>query len=130
MFTRQQIEAAYAKVKSGADFPKLVKELKQMGILSYEHSVSEGSNVFYGEDDYLVSVQMNKEAVAVNNSSSTEKLKIVLHEHQQGQTDYHTFCVEAGKAGVQKWVIDMGDMTATYLDKSGAALLVEAIPKA
>ncbi|WP_295119995.1 DUF1398 family protein [uncultured Chitinophaga sp.] len=130
MFTRQQIEAAHAKVKSGADFPKLVKELRQMGVMSYEHFVSEGSNVFYGDDDYSVSIQMNKEAVAVANSSSTEKLTAVLHDHRQGQTDYHTFCVEAGKAGVQKWVIDMGDMTATYLDKTGAALLTEPIPKA
>lgn len=130
MFTRQQIEAAYAKVKSGADFPKLVKELKEMGILSYEHFVSEGYNVFYGDEDYSVSMKMNKEAVAVANSSSSEKIKASLRVHQQGQTDYHTFCVEAGQAGVQKWVIDMEDMTATYLDKSGAALHVEAIPKA
>lgn len=31
MFTVEQIETAHAKVKSGADFPNYIKEIKELG---------------------------------------------------------------------------------------------------
>ncbi len=42
MFILDQIEAAHSKVKSGADFPEYIKELKQFGVTSYETFVSDG----------------------------------------------------------------------------------------
>lgn len=65
----------------------------------------------------------------INNVSSVEKLKNALSIHQQGQTDYPTFCQQASDAGVVKWTTDMIEMTVTYLDKLGNKLLVESIPK-
>jgi hypothetical protein len=39
MFTLQQINASHAQVKSGADFPRHVQNLKQLGLVSYDHYV-------------------------------------------------------------------------------------------
>ena len=36
MFTVEQIELAHSKVKTGADFPKYIKEIKQMGVIGFE----------------------------------------------------------------------------------------------
>lgn len=34
MFTVEQIETAHDKVKTGADFPNYIQEIKQMGVKS------------------------------------------------------------------------------------------------
>ena len=36
MFTIAQIEAAHDKIKSGAGFPSYIKEIKKLGIISFE----------------------------------------------------------------------------------------------
>jgi len=48
--------------------------------------------------------------------------------HQQGKTDYATFCQDAADAGVEKWTVDMREMTCTYYDKAGNNLVTETIP--
>jgi len=35
MFTVEQIDKAHEKVKSGADFPNYIQEIKQMGVTAY-----------------------------------------------------------------------------------------------
>jgi len=39
-----------------------------------------------------------------------------------------TFCNEAAKAGVEKWIVDTQKMTCTYYDKLGNVMLEEKIP--
>lgn len=132
-FTQSQIEAAYAKVKSGADYPKLVQDLKRLGIRTYDHIVSDGSNAFRGDQGHTVTTQHLGPAqppIAVADHASTEKLKHYIAIHQQGQTHYAAFCGQAGEAGVAKWVSDLEKMTCTYLDKANHAMLVEPIPVA
>lgn len=64
----------------------------------------------------------------VNEISSAKKLRHAIAIHQQGQTDYPTFCRQAAEAGVEKWITHMLDMTVTYLDQHEHQLVVEAIP--
>ena len=49
-FTEQDIRAAYAKTRTGADFPRLIQDLKRLGIVSHDHMLESGSNVFHGKD--------------------------------------------------------------------------------
>jgi len=65
----------------------------------------------------------------INNVSSAEKLKRSISFHQQGQTDYPTFCQQASDAGVEKWTTHMTEMKVAYFDKVGQKLTVEPIPK-
>lgn len=65
----------------------------------------------------------------VSDISSSEDLKHAILIHQQGQTDYPTFCIKAANAGVEKWRTVMIEMTVTYLDKKGNTLTVEPIPE-
>ena len=48
---------------------------------------------------------------------------------QQGNTDSLTFCKDAAETGVEKWTVDMEEMTRTYYDKSGNVMLTENIPR-
>ena len=55
MFTLEQIKAAHSKVKSGADFPGYISDLKNLGVIAYETLVTDGHTNYHGADAYNVS---------------------------------------------------------------------------
>lgn len=127
-FTEQDIRAAYARTRTGADFPRLIRDLKVLGIVSYDHLLETGSNIFYGKNGHSVSLANNGPAAAVNPQPNLELLKKYISMHQSGLTNYPTLCGQAGEAGVEKWTSDLFAMTCTYFDKSGRKMHVEIIP--
>ena len=128
MFTIEQIKTAHTKVKSGADFPSYIQDLKALGIVAYEHFVLDGHIQYFGTNDFTVLADAKWKPIKVADISSSEKLKHSLIIHQQGQTDYPTFCKQSGEAGVEKWIVDMRKMRCTYYDKAANKMLEENIP--
>jgi uncharacterized protein YbcV (DUF1398 family) len=86
-------------VKSGADFPAYIQDIKKSGVTQYE-------------------------TFEVN----AEQFKIDLKAHQQGLTDYDSFIRSCAKFGIAKWIVRINEMTCTYYDKTGTKILVEEIP--
>lgn len=119
MFTKEMIPAAQAKVKSGADYPRMVQELKDMGVRSYVHYVADGSNVYHGRDGHTITMSHQQERIPVAERPSAEMLRRSLLVHQQGKSDYPTLCQEAGAAGVAKWTSHLEAMTVSYVDRTG-----------
>lgn len=128
MFTIQDIQAAHSKVKSGADFPNYIRDLIKLGVKEYETFVSDGHTDYSGDAAYEVSSVAKYEALTVQDESNVEQFKADLKAHQQGKTDYPTFCKDCANSGVEKWVVKMDEMTCSYYDKAGNELLVEIIP--
>ncbi len=129
MFTVDQIKAAHSKVKSGADFPNYIQELVQLGVTSYETYVSDGHTDYFGKDAYQTSTTPAYDTLFIAEISNAEQFKIDLKAHQQGQTDYPTFCKDCAKSGIEKWTVAMDKMTCTYYDKAENELLTEIIPQ-
>lgn len=127
MFTIQQIKEAHSKVKSGADFPKYVQDLIRLGVLCYDTFVADGRAEYFGTHDYKQESGAKYETLTVSETSDTEKFKHYLKIHQQGETNYSTFCAHAAETGVHKWTVDLAKMTCTYYDRSGNEMLVEGI---
>jgi uncharacterized protein YbcV (DUF1398 family) len=130
MFTLQQLKAAHAKVKSGADFPRYIREIKALGLKSYTYSVTDGTITYFGEDGHQVVAPAIYQPKTINPVGSSGQLQQAIIIHQQGQTDFLTFCQQAADAGVKQWVIDTENMLCTYEDTSGRQLVVEPIPDA
>lgn len=130
MFTIEQIKKAHTKVKSGSDFPAYVQEIKKLGVVSYDNYVTDGHTLYYGQGNFEIKGDAKYEPVEVTNNSSKEKLNNSLKIHQQGQTDYLTFCKQAAEAGVEKWSVNLVKMTCTYFDKENNAMVIEEIPEA
>ena len=128
-FTWNQIQEAAQKVKSGADFPQFIQDLKSMGVTRYDTFVADGRTLYYAANNAMVDGKAKYEAIAVNPTGEAAKLKHCITIHQQGQTDYATFCLQAAEAGVEKWTTHMVEMTVTYLDQGGNIMLVERIPQ-
>ena len=130
MFTIAEIKAAHAKVKSGADFPAYIKDLKSLGVTGYTTYVSDGHTVFHGTDETHITSEAKYGTLHINAQTNAEKFKERLKAHQMGQTDYPTFCNDCAVTGIEKWVVDITGMTCIYYDKANNKILTEQIPQA
>jgi uncharacterized protein YbcV (DUF1398 family) len=129
MFTTEQIKAAHSKVKSGADFPAYIRDIKALGVTHYEAYVSDGHIDYHGANNHLAKVPAKYAPLVIADSAKGEAFKAELAAHQQGKTDFLTFIKMCATFGIEKWQICMDKMTCTYFDKGGKEILVEAIPQ-
>lgn len=129
MFTVEEIKAAHSKVKSGADFPSYIREIKSMGVTHYETYVTDGHTDYHGGKEFMTIVPPKYELLTIADIPQTEKFKAELLAHQQGKTDYLTFIRMCAETGIEKWEISMDKMTCTYYDKAGNEILMELIPQ-
>ena len=129
MFTVEQIKTAHGKVKSGADFPSYIKEIKELGVTHYETYVTDGHVDYHGANNYTAVVPKKYEPLKIADTLQIEQFKVELIAHQQGKTDYPTFIKMCAETGIEKWEISMDKMTCTYFDKAGNEILAEQIPQ-
>ena len=128
MFTLERIKAAHSKVKSGADFPAYVQELIVLGVINYETYVADGHTDYFGKNGFTISSDKKYQPLHITDDVDAVQFEKKLKAHQQGKTDYLTFCSDCAQSGVEKWKVDMKAMTCIYYDKAGNKMLAEAIP--
>lgn len=128
MFTVEQIKSAHSKVKSGADFPSFIQEIKQLGVTHYEAYVSDGHIDYHGLNGFTTKVPAKYDMLIIADTSNAEEFKTELIAHQSGKTDFLTFIKMCAIFGIEKWAISMEKMTCTYFDVMGNEILVEEIP--
>ncbi len=129
MFTAEQIKEAHSKVKSGADFPSYIKEIKALGVTHYEAYVTDGHIDYHGAGNYTAKVPAKYAPLAIADMPKGKEFKAALVAHQQGKTGFLTFITMCASFGIERWAICMDKMTCTYYDKAGNEILVEAIPQ-
>lgn len=128
MFTIEQINESHALVKSGIDFPAHVQRMIVMGIESYTVNVKDGHAEYVGTDSYRIQSEPKYPTQLIANNADIEKFREYLKMHQEGHTDYITFCTHAAETGVDKWIANFKTMTCTYFDKQGNVMHTEEIP--
>ncbi|HAR4501080.1 TPA: DUF1398 domain-containing protein [Staphylococcus aureus] len=114
---------------TGVDFPKLFKAFKDMGMTYNIVNIQDGTATYVhqSEDDIVTSSIKSNHPVAPRSNQSI--VQDVLTRHQQGQTDFETFCDEMAEAGIYKWHIDIQAGTCTYIDLKEQAIISELIPQ-
>jgi uncharacterized protein YbcV (DUF1398 family) len=128
MFTVDQIKTAHSKVKSGADFPAYIRDLRNLGVTYYETFVADGHTDYHGGNSHNTTSPAKYENKTIAATTNETEFKADLKAHQDGKTNYLTFCEDAARSGIEKWAVCMDEMTCTYYDKAGNKILVEAIP--
>ncbi len=129
MFTAEQIKAAHGKVKSGADFPSYIREVKALGVTHYEAYVTDGHIDYHGADGYTAKTPAKYPPLAIADTAKAEEFIAALVAHQQGKTDFLAFIKMCASFGIEMWTICMDRMTCTYYSKAGNEILVEKIPQ-
>lgn len=130
MFTIEQIEFAHEKVKSGTDFPKYIQEIKDIGVASFETWVTDSHTEYFGKDGFKTKSKPKYDNLNIADFCNKEKFERYLKIHQKGETDYFTFCKDCAKTGIEKWNVNLDEMTCIYFDKAGNQILKEIVPTA
>ena len=73
MFTVEQIKAAHSKVKSGADFPAYIQEIKALGVTHYEAYVSDKHINYQCVAKYTATVLAKYQSLAIADNPSSEE---------------------------------------------------------
>ncbi|OCB70212.1 DUF1398 domain-containing protein [Flavobacterium crassostreae] len=128
MFSLEQIKQAYDKVKTGPDFTQYIQELIAMGVEGYDTYTQDSHVVYYGAAGHQVHTDQKHPDFALATTVNKPLLIQNLVQHQDGQSDYITFCQQAAQCGIAKWRIDILEMTCTYLTAENHAVLIEKIP--
>lgn len=129
MFTIAQIKEAHSKVKSGADFPQYIQDLIQLGIQGYDTFVNDGHVEYFGKDNFRAAATETYNSITIALSANKERFIEFLVMHQDGQTDYLTFCNHAAQCGIAKWSVNIIEMVCTYYDSAENPVLIEKIPE-
>ncbi len=127
-FTLSAIQQAHQQF-TGVDFPKLFKAFKDMGMTYNIVNIQDGTATYVhqSKDDIVTSSVKSNHPVAQKSNKTI--VQDVLTRHQQGQTDFETFCDEMAEAGIYKWHIDIQAGTCTYIDLKEQAIISELIPQ-
>lgn len=129
MFTMSQIEQIHAKVKTGADFPHYVQELKALGMAYYDFFVVDGHTEYVATSGECLHSPAKYTPLTVAAVGDAQALHHTIAIHQQGLTDFATFCTQAAQAGVHYWRTDVTNLRCVYVDGKQRELWVEAIPE-
>lgn len=128
MFTVEQIELAHSKIKSGAEFPKYIQDIKGLGVIAFETWVTDSHTEYFGKNNFRIKSKPKYEKIDIVNNGDKDKFLEYLKIHQKGETDYFTFCKHCAQTGIEKWIVRLDEMTCTYYDKVGNEILVEIVP--
>jgi uncharacterized protein YbcV (DUF1398 family) len=128
MFTAEEIRQAHSKVKSGADFPAYIKEIKALGVTQYTAYVADGHIDYVGPNNHTVTVPAKYAPISIAKLVNRDLFIAELKAHQQGKTDFLSFINMCAAAGVEQWQVSMEQMSCTYFDKAGNEVLMEQIP--
>ncbi|MFC3562669.1 DUF1398 domain-containing protein [Pedobacter jamesrossensis] len=128
MFTVKQIILAHSKVKSGADFPEYIQEVKQIGVIAYQTWVKDSHTEYFGKDGFKTKSNPKYDELKIAETSDKEKFSSYLKAHQKGETNYLTFCKDCAETGIEKWFVSLEAMICTYFDKARNEILAERIP--
>lgn len=128
MFTIEQIKAAHAKVKTGEDFTQYIQDLIDLGVLGYDSFVADGHVAYFGANNYRAAATETYSQLTVATVVNKERFIEFLVMHQEGQTDYLTFCNQAAQCGIAQWTVNIIEKTCTYLDNAKNSILIEKIP--
>lgn len=129
MFTIDQIKEAHNKVKTGADFPNYIQDLIILGVKGYDTFVNDGHIEYYGVNNYSVHSEKKHDLLTISTIPNKERFIELLVIHQDGQTDYHTFCTDAAQCGIARWRVNIVEMTCTYFDLLENPIIIEKIPE-
>lgn len=127
-FTIEEIKAEHQKVKTGADFPKYIQSIKNLGVSHYTAYVEEGNTAYFDAENNAANTGSKYDQLTISETVNLDQFKSRLKLHQQGGTNYMTFCNDCAENGVKGWNMDLNKMTCTYFDTKGNEILEEKVP--
>lgn len=127
-FTLDQINQVKAESKGGKDFPMVIQNFKNLGVSQFVTYVSTGYTEYFDDENNSIKSDGLYETKAIADVVNADQFEAQLRIHQQGGTDFFTFCQDCADNGIDHWIVDLQKMTCTYRTADNQDILVEEIP--
>lgn len=88
-FTLEQINEA--QIKSGNIFPLLIQQFELLGVANFITFVTDDHTDYFNDEKESITSELTHDLVITENAN-TEKFLERLKLHQNGGTDFPTFC--------------------------------------
>ena len=115
MFTIEQIDDLHARLGSAKTFSEYVRALKALGVERYDSYLDDGHSEYFGPGRERVASPPVHEMLAVAETSQREAFLQHLRRHEQRQSTYLEMSEGLAQSGIEKWTVDTGEMTMTFL---------------
>ena len=126
MFTIREIEDAHQKVKTGADFPRYILDIKDIGVLGFEFQVKDGREIYFGKQGSASSDAKYPE-LKIQERVNIDEFKNELIRHQEGRTNFDEFVKMCAETGIASWKVNLELNTCIYYDLGHHEVLQENI---
>lgn len=126
MYSIEAIEKAHSKVQSGKDFAEFIREIKEMGVVVYETWVKDGHTDYYNDQNIQLSTPAKYDGLLIAETCDSLQFRTYLKLHQQGNSDYLTFCKHCAETGIERWMVDVKKSVCIYFDQYETEIYTEA----
>ena len=127
MFTIEQINDLHVRLGSKKTLADYVRALKAIGVERYDSYLADGHSEYFGQGGDKVVSPPEHEVLAVADTCQREVFLEHLRRHERRETTYLAMSKGLADSGIEKWTVDTGAMTMTFVDKAGAEMLVAQI---
>lgn len=127
MFTQEMIFHLRSKVHTYFDLPRLVQQLKRIGITSYETFVTDFTTCYKGNTANEVVVP-GTSSYTISNDTDTHILRDALFAYKQNLISGKDFYDSLARAGVHSFVVDTVNLYIEYYDKKHELLVHTTLP--
>lgn len=127
-FTLEQINGLKSESKGGKDFPMLIQNFKNIGVNRFITYVETGYTEYFDDENNSIKSDALYDAKNISEAVNEENFEKQLRLHQQGGTDFYTFCQDCADNGIDHWIVDLNKMTCTYRTSENQEILIEQVP--
>jgi uncharacterized protein YbcV (DUF1398 family) len=129
LFTIEQINDVHERLGNMESLPDYLGALAALGVDRFDSYLCDGHTEYFSSDGQRIVSEAAHELLTIADITDRQEVAEHLARHERGETDYVEMSTGLAASGVQKWTMDTHDLTVTYLDNEGNALLVEALQK-
>lgn len=123
-FTLQDIEA----IQKDHDFIEMIKQLKRIGVLACDYTLSTGIFNYYGHNQHTVSAPSTHLYIESQVEPNPDGVKDAVNKLQKGGLSFESYCRELAKVGVFSWEANLELLHIEYKNEGGQLLMRKMIP--
>jgi len=114
-FTLPQIEEIFHK----NNFAELVRDLKRLGVLSYEYNLEIGEYTFYGADGHQEVMKSNGLELEPVEKVDSVAVQKVVKKFQNGGLEFSEMAKELANLGIFSWETNLEKLSVEFFNHRG-----------
>jgi len=114
-FTLPQIEEIFDK----NNFAVLVRDLKRLGVLSYEYNLQIGEYTFYGADGHQEVMKSNGLELVPVEKTDTVAIQQVVKKFQNHDLAFSEMAKELASLGIFSWETNLEKLSVEFFNHKG-----------